>query len=183
MYLKIEISLFHSHNFCRYSKHIKYVRPFCCCRPYYRFVAYFVVVVLQLLGRSSGFQVASTHRPCTKGLWLWSSPLKRTALDGTEYNLLLLDSEGIDAYDQTVCFFQFSKCLLCLLSGVHVGSLFLIIATLSYSGFYFTTQGTYSTQIFSLAVLLSSMFIYNQVGTAYQDLYFFRKNDLFYCLL
>ncbi|MBA0748013.1 hypothetical protein Gogos_004869, partial [Gossypium gossypioides] len=60
-----------------------------------------------------------------KGLWLWSAPLKRTALDGTEYNLLLLDSEGIDAYDQT---------------------------------------GTYSTQIFSLAVLLSSMFIYNQMG-------------------
>ncbi|XP_057948927.1 uncharacterized protein LOC131144354 isoform X1 [Malania oleifera] len=79
----------------------------------------------QLLGRSSGFQVASTHRPCTKGLWLWSTPLRRTALDGTEYNLLLLDSEGIDAYDQT---------------------------------------GTYSTQIFSLAVLLSSMFIYNQMG-------------------
>lgn len=58
--------------------------------------------LLKLLGRSSGFQVASTHRPCTKGLWLWSTPLKRTALDGTEYNLLLLDSEGIDAYDQTV---------------------------------------------------------------------------------
>ncbi|GAB4831319.1 hypothetical protein Ancab_005330 [Ancistrocladus abbreviatus] len=82
-------------------------------------------ILNQLLGRSSGFQVASTHRPCTKGLWLWSAPLKRTALDGTEYNLILLDSEGIDAYDQT---------------------------------------GTYSTQIFSLAVLLSSMFIYNQMG-------------------
>ncbi|CAN1807112.1 Guanylate-binding protein 3 [Linum perenne] len=82
-------------------------------------------ILNQLLGRSSGFQVASTHRPCTKGLWLWSTPLKRTALDGTEYSLLLLDSEGIDAYDQT---------------------------------------GTYSTQIFSLAVLLSSMFIYNQMG-------------------
>ncbi|KAK6932614.1 Guanylate-binding protein/Atlastin, C-terminal [Dillenia turbinata] len=82
-------------------------------------------VLNQLLGRSSGFQVASTHRPCTKGLWLWSAPIKRTALDGTEYNLLLVDSEGIDAYDQT---------------------------------------GTYSTQIFSLAVLLSSMFIYNQMG-------------------
>ncbi|KAJ8761398.1 hypothetical protein K2173_001529 [Erythroxylum novogranatense] len=82
-------------------------------------------ILNQLLGRSSGFQVASTHRPCTKGLWLWSAPLKRTALDGTQYNLLLLDSEGIDAYDQT---------------------------------------GTYSTQIFSLAVLLSSMFIYNQMG-------------------
>ncbi|XP_071735830.1 uncharacterized protein [Rutidosis leptorrhynchoides] len=82
-------------------------------------------ILNQLLGRSSGFQVASTHRPCTKGLWMWSTPIKTTALDGTEYNLLLLDSEGIDAYDQT---------------------------------------GTYSTQIFSLAILLSSMFIYNQMG-------------------
>ncbi|WRX33374.1 Guanylate-binding protein [Theobroma cacao] len=78
-----------------------------------------------LLGRSSRFQVASTHRLCTKWFWLWSAPLKRTALDGTEYNLLLLDTEGIDAYDQT---------------------------------------GTYNTQIFSLAVLLSSMFIYNKMG-------------------
>ncbi|KAJ9565710.1 hypothetical protein OSB04_001676 [Centaurea solstitialis] len=59
-------------------------------------------ILNQLLGRSSGFQVASTHRPCTKGLWLWSTPLRRTALDGTEYNLLLIDSEGIDAYDQTM---------------------------------------------------------------------------------
>ncbi|XP_047317517.1 guanylate-binding protein 3-like [Impatiens glandulifera] len=82
-------------------------------------------ILNQLLGRSSGFQVASTHRPCTKGLWLWSAPIKRTALDGTEYKLLLLDSEGIAAYDQT---------------------------------------GTYSTQIFSLAVLLSSMFVYNQMS-------------------
>ncbi|XP_043689451.1 guanylate-binding protein 2-like [Telopea speciosissima] len=82
-------------------------------------------ILNQLLGRSTGFQVASTHRPCTKGLWMWSAPLKMTALDGTEYSLVLLDSEGIDAYDQT---------------------------------------GTYSTQIFSLAVLLSSMFIYNQMG-------------------
>ncbi|KAL6610781.1 hypothetical protein ACP70R_040750 [Stipagrostis hirtigluma subsp. patula] len=82
-------------------------------------------VLNQLLGRSSGFQVASTHRPCTKGLWMWSAPLKRTGLDGTEYSLVLLDTEGIDAYDQT---------------------------------------GTYSIQIFSLAVLLSSMFIYNQMG-------------------
>ncbi|GKA51548.1 putative guanylate-binding protein [Tanacetum coccineum] len=84
-----------------------------------------LLFAFMLLGRSSGFKVASTHRPCTKGLWLWSTPLRRTALDGTEYNLLLIDSEGIDAYDQT---------------------------------------GTYSTQIFSLAVLLSSMFIYNQMG-------------------
>jgi hypothetical protein len=61
------------------------------------------ILYMQLLGRSGGFQVASTHRPCTKGLWMWSAPLKRTGLDGTEYSLVLLDTEGIDAYDQTVC--------------------------------------------------------------------------------
>ncbi|KAL9380342.1 hypothetical protein Peur_025999 [Populus x canadensis] len=79
----------------------------------------------QLLGRSTGFQVGSTHRPCTKGIWIWSEPLKRAALDGTEYSLVLLDCEGIDAYDQT---------------------------------------GTHSAQILSLAILLSSLFVYNQMG-------------------
>ncbi|XP_034887213.1 uncharacterized protein [Populus alba] len=79
----------------------------------------------QLLGRSTGFQVGSTHQPCTKGIWIWSEPLKRAALGGTEYSLVLLDCEGIDAYDQT---------------------------------------GTYSAQIFSLAILLSSLFVYNQMG-------------------
>ncbi|KAG0631284.1 hypothetical protein M758_1G241000 [Ceratodon purpureus] len=81
-------------------------------------------ILNQLLGRSSGFEVAATQKPCTKGLWMWSAPIKRTAADGSEYNLILLDSEGIDSYDQT---------------------------------------GQYSIQIFSLAVLLSSMFVYNQM--------------------
>jgi hypothetical protein len=36
-----------------------------------------------------------------------SVPLKRTSLDGTESSLILLDTEGIDAYDQTVCFTPF----------------------------------------------------------------------------
>lgn len=82
-------------------------------------------ILNQLLGRNNGFKVASTHRSCTKGLWMWSAPLKIKDSRGADYNLLLLDSEGIDAYDQT---------------------------------------GTYSIQIFSLAILLSSMFIYNQMG-------------------
>ncbi|KAL5998837.1 hypothetical protein ACLOJK_009785 [Asimina triloba] len=62
----------------------------------------YAVVEFELLGRSSGFQVASTHQPCTKGLWIWSAPVKQIALDGTEYHLLFLDSEGIDACDQTM---------------------------------------------------------------------------------
>lgn len=82
-------------------------------------------ILNQLLGRGTGFTVAPTHRPCTKGLWIWSAPIRRTALDGSSYSLILLDTEGIDAYDQT---------------------------------------GQYSTQIFSLAVLLSSIFVFNQMG-------------------
>ncbi|XWS68699.1 hypothetical protein CRYUN_Cryun04dG0113700 [Craigia yunnanensis] len=82
-------------------------------------------ILNQLLVKSNGFQVA-THQPGTKKLWILSAPLKRTALDGTEYSLLLIDTERIDAYDQT---------------------------------------DTYSTEIFSFAVLLSSMFIYNQIHT------------------
>jgi hypothetical protein len=42
---------------------------------------------------------------------MWSVPIKRTALDGTEYSLLLLDSEGIDAYDQTVIALFFMQLL------------------------------------------------------------------------
>jgi hypothetical protein len=37
---------------------------------------------------SSGFLVAPTHRPCTKGLWMWSTPQKLTAADGSEYHLV-----------------------------------------------------------------------------------------------
>ncbi|CAI5470605.1 unnamed protein product [Closterium sp. Yama58-4] len=103
-------------------------------------------ILNQLLGRSSGFTVGPTHRPCTKGLWIWSSPVKVTAPDGSSYHLLLLDSEGIDAYDQT-CPSPASHNL-----PPHGPSELPHV------------QGTYSTQIFSLAVLLSSLFVYNQMG-------------------
>lgn len=82
-------------------------------------------ILNQLLQITGGFQIGSTTRPCTKGLWMWSSPQRRVDDAGREYHIVLLDSEGIDAYDQTA---------------------------------------QYSTQIFSLAVLLSSLFVYNQMG-------------------
>ena len=31
---------------------------------------------------------------------MWSQPQRRTAPDGSEHYLVLLDTEGIDAYDQ-----------------------------------------------------------------------------------
>lgn len=57
-------------------------------------------ILNQVLGRTGGFQVAPTHRPCTKGLWMWSAPVEHRGPDGSPYSLVLLDTEGIDAYDQ-----------------------------------------------------------------------------------
>ncbi|GBF94948.1 hypothetical protein Rsub_07449 [Raphidocelis subcapitata] len=82
-------------------------------------------ILNQLLSVTGGFRIGSTHRPCTKGLWMWSAPQACVDADGRPFHLVLLDSEGIDACDQTA---------------------------------------QYSTQIFSLAVLLSSLFVYNQMG-------------------
>ena len=86
-------------------------------------------ILNQLAGAAAsndaGFKVGPTVKPCTKGLWIWSAPIPTRTPAGEPYHLILLDTEGIDAYDQT---------------------------------------GQYSTQIFSMAVLLSSLFVYNQMG-------------------
>lgn len=82
-------------------------------------------ILNQLLGQSTGFKLAHSHRPCTKGLWIWSQPIKRIGPDGNPYHLVLLDSEGIDAYDQ---------------------------------------RAQDAVQLLSLAVLLSSTFVFNQMG-------------------
>jgi hypothetical protein len=43
-------------------------------------------ILNQLLQQTSGhgFTVGPTHRPCTKGLWMWSAPQRRVAADGSE---------------------------------------------------------------------------------------------------
>ena len=48
-------------------------------------------ILNQLLGQSTGFQVAPSVRPCTKGLWMWSSPIKRKNADGSQYQLVRTD--------------------------------------------------------------------------------------------
>ena len=79
-----------------------------------------------LLNRSDGFGVGPTVNPCTKGLWMWGSPIKGTTNDGQPINILVVDSEGIGALDE---------------------------------------DSNHDTKIFSLTVLLSSIFIYNSVGS------------------
>jgi hypothetical protein len=79
-----------------------------------------------LLGRNDGFAVGSTVNACTKGLWIWSEPLRAIAADGTAVNLLIIDTEGLNSME----------------------------------------AGTkHDCIIFALALLTSSFFLYNSVGT------------------
>lgn len=47
-------------------------------------------ILNQLLQQTggTGFTVGPTHRPCTKGLWMWSSPQRRVSPDGSESHLV-----------------------------------------------------------------------------------------------
>jgi len=78
-----------------------------------------------ILNKEKGFGVGSTVNACTKGLWVWGTPIKGHSPDNEPINILVIDSEGIGALDED--------------------------------------QG-HDTRIFSLAILLSSSFIYNSVG-------------------
>jgi hypothetical protein len=79
-----------------------------------------------LLDQSSGFGVGPTINPCTKGLWIWSESIPGTSADGEPVNVLVVDTEGLGAFDETQ---------------------------------------NHDVRIFTLAILLSSSFIYNSMGS------------------
>ena len=80
-----------------------------------------------ILGISSnGFGVGPTINPCTKGIWIYNKAIDIKTSDGDDISLLILDSEGLGAFDE---------------------------------------DANHDTRIFMLAVLLSSFFIYNSVGS------------------
>ena len=56
-----------------------------------------------LLNRPSGFGVGPTVNACTKGLWIWGTPIKGQTPEGEMINILIIDSEGIGSLseDQT----------------------------------------------------------------------------------
>lgn len=51
--------------------------------------------------KNSGFGVGPTINPCTKGLWVWCEPIE-TSFNGEKLNTLVIDSEGIGAFDEDV---------------------------------------------------------------------------------
>ena len=79
-----------------------------------------------LLNRSSGFGVGPTVNACTKGLWIWGKPVMGQNAEGEPVNVLLIDSEGIGALDES-----------------H----------------------NHDNKVFALTILISSMFIYNSMGS------------------
>lgn len=83
-------------------------------------------ILLNKMGQTSGFGVGPTINPCTKGLWVWNKPISMTDKDGQTYKVLIVDSEGIGAFNE---------------------------------------DQNHDTRIFLLALLLSSYFIYNSMGT------------------
>lgn len=77
--------------------------------------------------KNSGFGVGPTINPCTKGLWIWNKPIDLVdSKTGTPFKCLVVDSEGIGAFNE---------------------------------------DQNHDTRIFLLALLLSSYFVFNSMGT------------------
>ena len=74
-----------------------------------------------------GFDVGPTIKPCTKGIWLWSSPLIiNNNYSNTSFPAYIIDTEGLGAYDEEI---------------------------------------NHDSKIFLIAIIISSLFIYNSFGT------------------
>ena len=60
--------------------------------------SYLMNLLLDLVGKGEGFQVASTLQSCTKGIWLWGTP--KNSLNG-KAKIVFLDSEGTSSIDKS----------------------------------------------------------------------------------
>ena len=94
-----------------------------------------VFILRQLAGRQDGFELGSTIRPQTKGLWMWSSTL---------------DVER-EIYNPVSGEMEVSTCKILLIDTEGIAS--------------FTQNDTHDVKVFSLALLLSSFFVYNSLGS------------------
>ena len=76
--------------------------------------------------QTSGFGVAPTFKPCTKGIWIWSEPL---IIENNncpkKFPCFLIDTEGLGGYDEEI---------------------------------------NHDSKIFLIAILISSLFIFNSFG-------------------
>ena len=60
--------------------------------------SYLMNLLLDLVGKGEGFQVASSLQSCTKGIWLWGTP--KNSFNG-KAKIVFLDSEGTSSIDKS----------------------------------------------------------------------------------
>ncbi|KIY98006.1 Guanylate-binding protein 6 [Monoraphidium neglectum] len=141
-------------------------------------------ILNQLLGRSAGFRLAHSHRPCTKGLWIWSRPVRLVGPDGQPYHLQLRqhgrggNAPRLTARAQLVLArFGRERRQHGAAAGTRKGGdpsapqpgaarqaadAALLLDSEGIDAYNQTAQD--GVQLLSLAVLLSSMFVFNQMG-------------------
>ena len=57
-------------------------------------------ILNMILNRKGGFTVGSTQESCTRGIWMWDTPIKHKNKHG-EFNLIFLDTEGLGSTDKS----------------------------------------------------------------------------------
>ena len=114
-----------------------------------------------LVGSPGAFEVGPTVEACTKGIWLWSEPLPRTAPDGTPFSVIFLDTECVRGYDADDD------------AGDSAGALLPPppphphprLPTAECRGMSATgSSAEHDARVFALATLLCSVLVYNSVG-------------------
>lgn len=71
----------------------------------------------ELIRKKNAFKVEGNVEACTKGIWIWNKPIKHEH-NGEMINLLLTDTEGLDA-DDTVVEHDFKIFTLSILTCSH----------------------------------------------------------------
>lgn len=51
-----------------------------------------------IINRKEGFTLGTSQVSCTRGIWMWDTPIKHKNEHG-EFNLILLDTEGLGSFD------------------------------------------------------------------------------------
>ena len=72
-----------------------------------------------LLNRPNGFDLGSTNISCTRGIWMWDTPIEHENKHG-KLNLLFMDTEGLNSFDSTVATDNMIFVMSLLLSSMFV---------------------------------------------------------------
>jgi hypothetical protein len=117
------------------------VTPLWCAGMYRTGKSY---ILNMLMGRPAGFEVGPTVRACTKGIWLWGGVISaRDMPHGDGSASVAVPAASGERGDEDVD--------LLFLDTEGLGST--------------VRSETYDSRVFALALLLSSFFVYNSVGT------------------